>query len=142
MTVHVEHDYASDYAGKTVDTVFLSCAPHGEAMVCVLMNAEAESLKYLFNQPEIQTLIDIKAQLKFLFETAEARRNANAPPPPPMTGMAAWLPPAGNTVPVGAPTQLPPPPPTGFSCSRCQTFNEYACANQPDGTYRCFGCRS
>lgn len=31
---------------------------------------------------------------------------------------------------------------TGMACKSCHTFNEYAQANQADGTYSCFVCRS
>ncbi len=48
-----------------------------------------------------------------------------------------------KTDPMGAPA--PPTPKvskdTGFNCSRCNERNEYAEANQPDGTYLCYGCR-
>ncbi len=32
-------------------------------------------------------------------------------------------------------------PKTGFNCIRCNFKNDYACANQSDGTYVCFNCR-
>lgn len=31
--------------------------------------------------------------------------------------------------------------PEGFNCSRCNEFYEYAKANQPNGTFKCWGCR-
>lgn len=30
---------------------------------------------------------------------------------------------------------------SGCSCKKCNDFNEYAEANQDDGTFICFGCR-
>ena len=33
------------------------------------------------------------------------------------------------------------PEPEGFNCSRCREFYRYAKANQPDGTFKCWGCR-
>jgi hypothetical protein len=30
---------------------------------------------------------------------------------------------------------------TGFNCKRCNEKNDYAAANQPDGSYVCFNCR-
>ena len=30
----------------------------------------------------------------------------------------------------------------GHACKRCNDYNEYAAANQSDGTFICFGCRS
>lgn len=30
---------------------------------------------------------------------------------------------------------------TGFNCCRCNSKNDYAAANQKDGTYLCFNCR-
>ena len=30
---------------------------------------------------------------------------------------------------------------TGHRCNRCKSFNEYAAANRPDGTYVCYECR-
>jgi hypothetical protein len=30
---------------------------------------------------------------------------------------------------------------TGHACKRCKEFNEYAAANQADGTFVCFSCR-
>ncbi len=30
---------------------------------------------------------------------------------------------------------------TGFNCSECRNFNEYAVTNQVNGTYICFNCR-
>lgn len=35
----------------------------------------------------------------------------------------------------------PPPAPTGYNCVVCNTRNDYATANQDDGTYVCFECR-
>jgi len=29
----------------------------------------------------------------------------------------------------------------GYNCSRCGEFYRYARANQPDGTFKCWGCR-
>ncbi len=29
----------------------------------------------------------------------------------------------------------------GFNCNTCNNLNEYAEANQPDGTYKCYSCR-
>ena len=31
---------------------------------------------------------------------------------------------------------------SGATCRKCQTTNEYAYADNPDGTYECYGCRS
>lgn len=31
--------------------------------------------------------------------------------------------------------------PIGMTCCLCKTINEYAVANQPDGSYKCYGCR-
>ena len=33
------------------------------------------------------------------------------------------------------------PEPEGFNCSRCHEFYQYAKANQPDGSFKCWGCR-
>lgn len=30
---------------------------------------------------------------------------------------------------------------TGHNCSKCNTLNEFAESNRPDGTYLCFECR-
>ncbi len=30
---------------------------------------------------------------------------------------------------------------TGFNCKSCNFKNDYACANQSDGSYLCFNCR-
>jgi len=30
----------------------------------------------------------------------------------------------------------------GMSCNKCHDHNEYATANQPNGEYRCYSCRS
>jgi hypothetical protein len=30
----------------------------------------------------------------------------------------------------------------GMQCSKCNDFNQYAQANQADGTFLCYGCRS
>ena len=30
---------------------------------------------------------------------------------------------------------------TGYNCTRCNEKNDYAAANQKDGTYVCFNCR-
>lgn len=30
----------------------------------------------------------------------------------------------------------------GLNCTKCKSFNAYAEANQPDGTYICYSCRS
>lgn len=30
---------------------------------------------------------------------------------------------------------------SGHNCNRCNTYNEYAESNQPDGTYKCYNCR-
>lgn len=40
--------------------------------------------------------------------------------------------------PAGAPK---PEVQTGFNCRQCNSRNDYAHANQPDGTYVCFECR-
>ncbi len=30
---------------------------------------------------------------------------------------------------------------TGFNCATCNERNDYACSNQPNGTYVCYRCR-
>ena len=34
-----------------------------------------------------------------------------------------------------------PPKKTGFNCKKCNEFNQYSEANQPDGSFLCSGCR-
>lgn len=29
----------------------------------------------------------------------------------------------------------------GYCCTRCGDFNQYAIANQKDGTFKCYSCR-
>lgn len=60
-------------------------------------------------------------------------------------GLAAWLP-DGDTA-VGNLIGLQPPArtgftKTGFSCNRCNEYNEYAASNQDNGSYVCFNCRT
>lgn len=30
----------------------------------------------------------------------------------------------------------------GLHCSKCKDYTQYAAPNQPDGTFKCFPCRS
>jgi hypothetical protein len=48
---------------------------------------------------------------------------------------------APGVAPVLADT-LRPKPKNGAACTRCGEFNEYAEPNQPDGTFKCFQCRT
>ena len=40
-----------------------------------------------------------------------------------------------------SPEQVVVEDPEGRTCSRCGEYYEYAHSNQPDGTFKCWGCR-
>ncbi len=66
-----------------------------------------------------------------------------------LQGLAAWLPPHTGGMLFGikrseATTDGPRTSvssKTGYNCKRCNSKNDYACSNQPDGSYVCFECR-
>lgn len=67
--------------------------------------------------------------------------------PPGLTGLSAWLPAPDVGTMFGFQRQgtvsVSPGPvaKTGYNCSQCNFKNDYARANQPNGTYLCFNCR-
>ncbi len=55
-----------------------------------------------------------------------------------LSGLAAWLPDASAPA-IGV--IRAPLAKTGYNCARCNFKNDFAAANQTDGTYLCFECR-
>jgi hypothetical protein len=85
-----------------------------------------------FTPAEQYQMIDLIHKMEKLMGDSWARQNpAPATPVPPGTSPYD---PARFSSGKAAPK-------TGHTCARCQSYNEYASANRPDGTYVCFGCR-
>ena len=104
-----------------------------------------------FDVKELDEWYDLVDRMEMLLERAAARQLAMLALPTPASPAQPVAVASSTAVLRGMYPQkahkytgptLSPPAPTGLSCSRCNNHNEYAQANQPDGTYMCYGCRA
>ncbi len=106
--------------------------PWGSVRGCVLINHQE-----MFYVNHWNTLLNkgmvIEVKAGDLSLDGKLARLINAP-----NFFKSLGPPQAQDVPVSITTT---PKATGFSCKRCNQQNDYAEANQPDGSYVCFNCR-